>query len=152
CVSEGAISYDPTVEAWSPRESSTSFTLLDKFAFTTGGICEQTFVSGDTLGFLSNDGVYTRNGVGEFALALAAPGRQRMYAALAGDVGLIGSGESGFSIFNLAAPEAGNRFYALPWSPDYEPMGGPTASITADGTLLARSGEGTPNAIDVFDV
>jgi WD40 repeat protein len=153
CVSEAAISYDPMVVGWSVRESSEPFTLLDEFAFTSGGICQQTFISGETVGFVSYDGIYTApSAIAEFALALPAPDGIGTYAALAGDIGLIGTVDNGFFLFEKSDPAANPRNVVLPWMPQFERTAPIQIALNAGGTHVARTSEAAANAIDVYDI
>ncbi len=153
CTSENAISYDPMVTGWGIREGSDPFTLLEEFAFSSGGQCDRTFSTNETIGFVSYDGVYTRPRVGgEFALALEVGSGGRTYSAFAGDLGLIGKAESGITLFDQADPGADNRTLELPWTPDYQPSGALAAAIDPAGTRLARRGQTNAGDIDVYDI
>ena len=153
CVSENAISYDPMVVGWSIHESSEPIMLLEEFAFSSGGQCDQTFSSGRTIGFLSYDGIYTRPRLGdEFALALEAPEGTRTYGAFAGELGLIGTAGTGFIIFEQADPAANPRSYALPWTRTYDGSAPLSVAIDAAATRLARSSETSAEAFDLYDI
>lgn len=151
CASENAMSYDPVVLGWSIRESSAPMTLLDKFAFSSGGLCDQTFISGHTVGFLSYDGVYMERPDG-FAPVLTESRRGRTYHALAGELGLFGHEATGFTIFNQAAPDTDQRVVTLPWQPTYEPTGVIVTALDAAGTRVARRSETVSAGVDVYDV
>ena len=151
CTGENALSYDPMVTGWSLRESSAPFTLLDKFAFVSGGVCDRTFIAADgTVGFVSYDGVYVETALGEFEQVLAADSGGRTYSAFAGDIGLLGSAATGVTIFRTDDPAGSAVRYDLPWTAIYTgtirrfPI-----AVSRDGALVARlSGE----AIEQFDV
>lgn len=153
CVSEAAMSYDPMVVGWSVRESSEPFTLLDKFAFTSGGTCQQTFISGETIGFVSYDGIYTApSAIDDFALMLPAPDGIYTYAALAGDIGLIGTLDNGFIVFEQADPAASPRHIALPYTPQFQRNAPVQVALNAGGTHIARTSQTAAEAVDVYDI
>jgi WD40 repeat protein len=104
CVAPPAISYDPAVEGWSPNESSEAFTLLEKFAFSSGGQCEQTYITEETVGFFSYDGLYSRSRQGgEFSLVFPIPSND-YYRTLEYETIVIGTPGSGFYLVNPDHP------------------------------------------------
>lgn len=156
CVAEGAISYDPVILGWSLMESREPFTLLEEFAFTSGGICKQTFIGPNTLGFFSDDGVYAgpRFG-GDYAqlIARAQTGPYGPYDGAFGPLGVLGRRDQGFTIFDLDDPAGDNIVVELPWAQNFESRSvvSPFA-LYADGTRLVRRGEAAPEDIDFYDI
>src|SRR5690606_4763045 len=129
-------------QGWSLLESRQPFTLLEAYAFTTGGVCEQTFITANTLGFFSDDGVYASPRAGGDYERILPRSQAGPYEAMAGVHGLLGARDTGFTLFTLDDPTGPTAVVELPWTQNFEasPVYWPLA-LHPDGTQLVRRGE-----------